>query len=154
MEARFQVTVPSTYSQPDAALAYWLSNPLLPAGRVAATRERLGFLSRAEKQALIHRLYTQLDKLRQSQPYDKNGYGLLKNLVRHELISTEERVSLSTHFTRLRGAEIDWEFTRLETALNARIDAAHGQAEEEATGSAFEEDMESYYDECERDLAA
>ncbi|GGG33909.1 hypothetical protein [Hymenobacter glacieicola] len=118
-----QVSVPCTYSQTDAALTYWLSNPLLPAGRVEATRERLPFLGIAEKQALVHRLKEQVRASRMNQPLDGPGYNRLLTLIRDKRVSRDERVGLKPHLVRLRGAEIDWEYTRLEKAITLQQSA-------------------------------
>ncbi|MBX0290986.1 hypothetical protein K3G63_11080 [Hymenobacter sp. HSC-4F20] len=115
-----QVAVPQLWLDIDAYLAYWLSNPLLPAGRVAATQQRLPLLDKLDKHKLALRLQDAVKGLRALEPYDATGYNLLLNLVRHELVSSEERVALKPHLLRLRGAEIDWEYTRLEAAIKLR----------------------------------
>lgn len=127
LEPAYRVLVPSTYADTEAALTYWLSNPLLPAKRVQLTHEQLPTMGKADKQALVQRLIKAVERLRELDRYDANGYNLLLKLVRHELIDTDERVSLKPHFLRLRGAEIEWEYTRLEAAIKAREEAAYPQ---------------------------
>jgi hypothetical protein len=124
-----QIEVPSTYAQTDAALAYWLSNPLLPEGRIAATQERLPFMNKAEKQALVLRIKQDLEKRRGNQSRDTTAYSLLLQLLRHELVSKEERVAIKPHLCRLVGAELDWEYARIEAAIKLRETAMYDNAE-------------------------
>ena len=126
----FRLLPPDTFAEVDLALTYWLSNPLLPAGRVAATQQLLTsrHYSSGDKQALILRLKKRVQELRKGLRYEHDGYHCLLDLLQHELVRPEERNEAKPYLIQLRGAETEWEYTRLEEVIRRRIDAAFQHA--------------------------